>query len=108
MGKVLLMTKIVIQMLISRVEVIRRVYKGMRLNSKGQLNGKVLRCCICDRTKDIMKNCQHKEEQDEVNINVQITFLDSKPQVMQRSLVLDSLEKGLKGSGWSKVMAGHT
>ena len=55
-----------------------------------------------------MKNCQHKEEQDEVNINVQITFLDSKPQVMQRSLVLDSLEKGLKGSGWSKVMAGHT
>ena len=47
----------------------------MRPNSKGQLNGKVLRCHICDSTKYFMKNCEHEEEQDEVNMNVQITLL---------------------------------
>ena len=47
----------------------------MRPNSKGQLNDKVLRCHICDSTKYFMKNCEHEEEQDEVNMNVQITLL---------------------------------
>ena len=39
----------------------------------------VLRRYICDSTEHFMKNCEHEEEQDEVNMNVQIT-LSSKPE----------------------------
>ena len=55
-----------------------------------------------------MKHCPHKEEQDKVNMNVQITLLSSKPDLMQKSIVLESLGKGLLGTGCSKMVDGHT
>ena len=75
MGRVLeLMTLVVEPMVVSGVEV--------------QFNGKVLQCHICNSTKHFIKHCRHREELDEVNLNVQITLLNLKPEVRQESLVL--------------------
>lgn len=55
-----------------------------------------------------MTCCPHKEKQDKVNMNPQTTLLCSKPETMQKSLVLESLWKVLLGTRCSKMVAGHT
>ena len=81
--------------------------QGGRGMERGQsYSGRVPRCYICESTKHLMYNCPHKDEQDEVNMNVHITLLNSKPEVIQKSLILESLGKGLLDSGCSKTVAG--
>ena len=94
MGRVLeLMTLVVEPMVVSGVEV--------------QFNGKVLQCHICNSTKHFIKHCRHREELDEVNLNVQITVeFKARSEVGKSSL--EGLGRKLPGTGCSKTVAGHT
>ena len=74
-----LMTKEVVHMVISRVEVIGKEFIKEWDQIQKVSSMVVLRRYICDSTEHFMKNCEHEEEQDEVNMNVQIT-LSSKPE----------------------------
>ena len=55
-----------------------------------------------------MIECPHKDEQYEVNMNVQITLLSSRSGLIQKSLALDSLGKELLDTRCSKTVASHT
>ena len=83
-----------------------RVYRGGRGAGKGA-SGRNLRCHVCDSTRHFVKDCPHKDEQ-EVNFNVHITLLSSKPDSSQKSLLLESFGKGVLDSGCSKTVAGST
>ena len=74
-----LMTKEVVHMVISRVEVIGKEFIKEWDQIQKVSSMVVLRRYIWDSTEHFMKNCEHEEEQDEVNMNVQIT-LSSKPE----------------------------
>ena len=86
-----------------------RGYRGGRgPGGKNQVNsnGRGWRCYICDSTKHLARECPHKEDQEQVNMSVHVTLLSSKPDKMQKSLILESLGKGVLDSGCSKTVAG--
>ena len=65
-----------------------RSRRGRGFGNQPSSSSKVLRCFGCDSTKHFAKDCPHKEEKEEVNMNVNITLFNSKPESVQKNLLL--------------------
>ena len=67
-----------------------------------------MRCFACQSTMHFVADCPHRKDYDESPVNnVHITLLNSKPDLVQRNLVAETLGKGLLDSGCSKTVAGE-
>ena len=62
----------------------------------------------CQSTMHFVADCPHRKDYEESPVNnVHITLLNSKPDLVKRNLVAETLGKGLLGSGCSKTVAGE-
>ena len=74
---------------------LKGVYRGSnrgksqkgRGRSSTSTSGRVLHCYNCDSTKHFIKDCPHKNDSEQVNMNVHITLMSSKPDDIQKKVL---------------------
>ena len=73
-------------------------------------DGNTMKCFACQSTMHFIADCPHRNNYDTPHTavsDIHITLFNSKPDLIQRNLVAETLGKGLLDSGCSKTVAGE-